>query len=40
MLKAQKAAEDKERTVNNLINRNRSKSKTREEVIAENDGIE
>lgn len=39
-LKALKAAEDRERTVTNVVSRSRSKSKTREEIIAENDGIE
>jgi chromosome segregation ATPase len=39
-LKAQKMAEDKDRAVTNILNRNRSKSKTRDQEIAENDGIE
>ena len=41
-LKAQKLVEDRERTVNNLITRNRerSKSRTKEQQIADNDGIE
>jgi hypothetical protein len=41
-LKAQKIVEDRERTVNNMIarNRERSKSRTKEQQIADNDGIE
>lgn len=41
-LKAQKLVEDRERTVNKLItnNRERSKSRTKEQQIADNDGIE
>lgn len=39
-LKNQKMVEDNDRAVTNILNRNRSKSKTRDQVAAENDGIE